>query len=75
LTRIINDRLRSATRSADAPPGKANQVEALAAAMRALLGDENRRNAMGRRGFAMVRERFTWRAVALRYLQIYAASV
>jgi glycosyltransferase involved in cell wall biosynthesis len=50
-------------------------VEALAAAIRALLGDENRRNAMGRRGFAMVRERFTWRAVALRYLQIYAASV
>ena len=73
--RIINDRLRQPTRSVDAPPGTANQVEALAAAVRALLGDENRRNAMGRRGFAIVRERFTWRALALRYLQIYASSV
>jgi hypothetical protein len=26
-------------------------------------------------GFAIVRERFTWRALALRYLQIYASSV
>jgi glycosyltransferase involved in cell wall biosynthesis len=53
----------------------ADQVEGLATAMRAMLGDENRRLAMGRRGRAMVRERFTWRAVALRYLEAYATVV
>lgn len=48
-----------------------NQDEAFAVAMRAMLADENRRLAMGRRGCAMVRERFTWRAVADRHLRVY----
>lgn len=52
---------------------EADQVGALATAMRAMLGDENRRLAMGRRGHAMVRERFTWNAVARRYLDAYSA--
>jgi glycosyltransferase involved in cell wall biosynthesis len=54
---------------------EANQVEALATAMRLMLGNENRRLAMGRRGHAMVRERFTWRAVALRHLEAFADVV
>jgi len=51
-----------------------NQAEAFAAAMRTMLADESRRLAMGRRGYAMVRERFTWRAVAERHLKAYAAA-
>jgi phosphatidyl-myo-inositol dimannoside synthase len=51
-----------------------NRAEAFAAAMRTLLADESRRLAMGRRGWAMVHERFTWRAVALRHLDAYAAA-
>jgi glycosyltransferase involved in cell wall biosynthesis len=51
---------------------EADHIEGLAIAMRAMLGDENRRVAMGRRGHAMVRERFTWRAVALRHLAAFA---
>jgi glycosyltransferase involved in cell wall biosynthesis len=54
---------------------EADQLEGLAIAVRALLGDESRRHAMGRRGHAMVRERFTSRAVALRYLEVYASIV
>jgi glycosyltransferase involved in cell wall biosynthesis len=53
---------------------EANQVEALATAMRTMLADEDRRLAMGRRGYTMVQGRFTWRAVALRYLEAYAAA-
>lgn len=52
-----------------------NQSEAFAAAMRAMLADEGRRIAMGRRGYAMVRERFTWRAVAERHLRVYEAAL
>jgi glycosyltransferase involved in cell wall biosynthesis len=54
---------------------EADHIEGLALAMRAMLGDENRRFAMGRRGHAMVRERFTWRAVALRHLAAFADVV
>jgi glycosyltransferase involved in cell wall biosynthesis len=52
-----------------------DRAEAFAAAMRTLLADEGRRRAMGRRGYAMVRDRFTWRAFANRHLEAYAAAV
>jgi glycosyltransferase involved in cell wall biosynthesis len=48
-----------------------DRAESFAAAMRAMLADDRRRLAMGRRGYAMVRERFTWRAVADRHLRVY----
>jgi glycosyltransferase involved in cell wall biosynthesis len=51
-----------------------NRAEAFAAALRTMLADERQRLAMGQRGSAMVRERFSWRAVALRYLDAYAAA-
>jgi glycosyltransferase involved in cell wall biosynthesis len=53
----------------------ANQPAAFAAAMRAMLSDDNRRIAMGRCGSMMVRERFTWRAVALRHLDAYTSAL
>jgi glycosyltransferase involved in cell wall biosynthesis len=52
-----------------------DRAEAFAAAMRTMLADEGRRLAMGRRGYAMVRERFTWRAVADRHLRVYESVV
>jgi glycosyltransferase involved in cell wall biosynthesis len=52
-----------------------NSAEAFAAALRTMLADERQRLAMGRRGNAMVRERFSWRAVALRHLDSYAAAL
>ncbi|HXR25111.1 MAG TPA: glycosyltransferase family 4 protein [Candidatus Binataceae bacterium] len=52
-----------------------NRAEAFAAALRTMLVDERRRFAMGHRGNAMVRERFSWRAVALRYLDVYGSVV
>jgi glycosyltransferase involved in cell wall biosynthesis len=52
-----------------------NKTEPFADAMRAMLADENRRLAMGRRGYAMVRDRFTWRAVAERHLRAYEAAL
>jgi glycosyltransferase involved in cell wall biosynthesis len=50
-------------------------AEAFATAMRAMLADDSSRLAMGRRGYAMVRERFTWRAVAQRHLRVYESVV
>ena len=52
-----------------------NEPDAFAAALRTMLADERRRLAMGHRGNAMVRERFSWRAVALRYLAVYTSVV
>ncbi len=52
-----------------------DRAEAFAAAMRAMLADENGRLAMGRRALTMVRERFTWSAVALRHLEAYVAAL
>lgn len=43
---------------------------ALAAALEVLLRDPQRRAALGARGHALVRERFTWDAVARRYLEV-----
>jgi glycosyltransferase involved in cell wall biosynthesis len=43
----------------------------LAAALSALLGDQNRRGEMGRRGVARCREAFEIGAVAPRYLEVY----
>ncbi len=53
----------------------ANEPESFADAMRVLLADEHRRLAIGRRGYATVRERFTWRAVALRHLDSFTAAL
>ena len=47
------------------------QVEPLAAALRELLPDANRRAAMGSAGRALVRERFTWASVAAQMEAIY----
>jgi glycogen(starch) synthase len=44
--------------------------EALAAALVALLRDPARRDALGARGRALTRERFTWPAVAAEYLGV-----
>jgi glycosyltransferase involved in cell wall biosynthesis len=52
-----------------------DRAEAFAAAMRTMLADDSLRLAMGRRGYAMVRERFTWRAVADRHLRVYESVV
>ncbi len=54
---------------------EADNLEGLAIAMRAMLGDENRRLAMGRRAHATVRERFTWPAVAKRHLEAFTDLV
>jgi glycosyltransferase involved in cell wall biosynthesis len=40
-----------------------------------MLSDAAAREAMGRRGYAMVRERFSWRAVAERHLAAYAEAL
>lgn len=52
-----------------------NQPDAWAAAIRTMLSDAAARDAMGRRGYAMVRDRFSWRAVAKRHLAAYAAAL
>ncbi len=52
-----------------------NEPGPWAAAIRALLADAAARDAMGRRGYAMVRERFSWRAVAERHLAAYVAAL
>jgi glycosyltransferase involved in cell wall biosynthesis len=52
-----------------------HRADSFAGAMRTMLADGHRRLTMGRRGYAMVRERFTWRAVALRHLEVYSGVV
>ena len=47
------------------------QVEPLAAALRSLLPDAERRLFMGAAGRALVRERFTWAAVAAQLERVY----
>jgi glycosyltransferase involved in cell wall biosynthesis len=49
-----------------------NEPEPLAAAIRKLLADSNARASMGRRGRALVTERFTWEHVASEMEQHYA---
>lgn len=53
------------------PPAK---PEALADAIAALIGQEERGSAMGRSGSAKVRERFSSRTMAQRYLTLYERS-
>ncbi len=48
---------------------------AWAGAIRAMLADAAACDAMGRRGYAMVRERFSWRAVAERHCAAYAEAL
>ncbi|OQW40970.1 MAG: hypothetical protein A4S12_09505 [Proteobacteria bacterium SG_bin5] len=48
---------------------------ALGAALRALLGDPARATAMGEAGLARVRERFTWRQVALQMEEVYRETL
>lgn len=50
------------------PPGDPDR---LAEAMRSLMEDRERAAALGRTGRRLVRDRFTWSAVAARYEQIY----
>ncbi|MBE3604161.1 glycosyltransferase family 4 protein [bacterium] len=47
------------------------EPDAWAGAIQTMLSDAAAREAMGRRGYAMVRERFSWRAVAERHLAAY----
>lgn len=47
------------------------EPDAWARAIRTMLSDAAAREAMGRRGYAMARERFSWRAVAERHLAAY----
>jgi glycosyltransferase involved in cell wall biosynthesis len=47
------------------------EPDAWAEAIQAMLSDTAARESMGRRGYAMVRERFSWRAVAERHLAAY----
>lgn len=49
--------------------------EALGTAMAALLGDRPRAAAMGEAGLARVRERFTWRQIALQMEEVYRETV
>ena len=49
--------------------------EALGAAMGSLLADPVRAEAMGRAGLARVRERFTWRQVALQMEEVYRETI
>lgn len=48
---------------------------ALGRAMAALLADRPRAEAMGRAGLARVRERFTWRQVALQMEEVYRETI
>lgn len=48
---------------------------ALGKAMAALLGDPARARAMGEAGLARVRERFTWRQVALQMEEVYRETI
>jgi poly(glycerol-phosphate) alpha-glucosyltransferase len=47
-------------------------VEPLAAALRALLADPERRRRMGEQGRAWMRESFTWPAIVARTEEVYA---
>ncbi len=49
--------------------------EALGSAMRTLLADPARAEAMGQAGLARVRERFTWRQVALQMEEVYRETI
>ena len=51
----------------------APEVEPLAAALRALLTDADRRAQMGSAGRGLVRQRFTWTQVAAQLEQVYTA--
>ncbi len=53
------------------PPGDAAR---LAAAMETMLLDPDLRRRLGTAGRRLVRERFTWPAVAARYAEVYAAA-
>jgi hypothetical protein len=75
LTRIINDRLRSADAIGRCAAGQGKSSGGARRCDASAVGRRKPAQRDGAGGFAMVRERFTWRAVALRYLQIYAASV
>lgn len=48
---------------------------ALGAALRALIADPARAEAMGKAGLARVRERFTWRQVALQMEEVYRETI
>jgi D-inositol-3-phosphate glycosyltransferase len=54
---------------------KPRDAAALGAAMHALLADPARAEAMGRSGYARVRERFTWRQVALQMEEVYRETL
>jgi glycogen synthase len=54
------------------PPGR---PDALAAALRLVLGDPTRARAMGRAGRKRVEERFAWASVAERTEQVYAEAI
>jgi phosphatidyl-myo-inositol alpha-mannosyltransferase len=56
-------------------PFPAGGEEALAAAVEGLLADEPRREAMGAAGRALVQERYSWDAIAVRLESIYEAAV
>jgi glycosyltransferase involved in cell wall biosynthesis len=49
------------------------QVEPLAAALRSLMTDDDRRREMGVHGRALVQERFTWERVAESLERVYQA--
>ena len=51
------------------------EPDAWARAIQTMLSDAAARESMGRRGYAMVRERFSWRAVAERHLAAYRAAL
>lgn len=53
----------------------ARDPRALGEAMAALLGDPVRATAMGEAGLARVRERFTWRQVALQMEEVYRETI
>jgi glycosyltransferase involved in cell wall biosynthesis len=52
-----------------------NRATSFATALRRLLADENLRLSMGQHGNAMVQERFSWKAAALRYLDAYNSAL
>lgn len=53
----------------------ARDPKALGVAMRALLSNPERATAMGEAGLARVRERFTWRQVALQMEEVYRETI
>ena len=50
-----------------------NDPAAIRAALRTLIADPPRRNAMGKQARLAVEQRFTWKAVAERCLRAYEA--